>query len=237
MSQKQHRIRLILLNHEEREAIATGNNAAWCCQCGRRQPLIGRSGGRSSISDGLKVYCPDCARCYFVVPEDKDFGRALEVRELDPNSETIIHAKLQSASVADLRNHPTLTPPHDSIFSQLLQAALTGEIAVYFAAIPLRLIKPFSSTYDPRLHPLGKLAVAAVKEEWKNERFKNMIVYPQGDNFVMSDDYITYYASLEGQPDFVPCWIMGQVTSADVCDVQGPIRGEDLRTILLGVAD
>jgi hypothetical protein len=30
----------------------------------------------------LSIECPDCQRKYFVVPEDKDRGRVIEVQEI-----------------------------------------------------------------------------------------------------------------------------------------------------------
>lgn len=82
MSQKQHTVRLLLLSGQHREAVATGNNAAWVCECKRSLPLIGCSGNQAGHSEGSTVECPDCRRMYFVVPEDKDRGRVFEVREI-----------------------------------------------------------------------------------------------------------------------------------------------------------
>jgi hypothetical protein len=134
-------------------------------------------------------------------------------------------------------DHSDFTPPRDPELIRYMQQALRGEIPVYYAAIPLKLIKPFSGSYDPRRSPIGRRAIQQVQEEWKNQKFKCMLVYPQQNVFVMSDDYITYFASLEGQPDYVPCWVLGACTSPEACDVQGPIRKEDVRKILFGAAE
>jgi hypothetical protein len=83
MPQHQHVVRLILLDGNQDVAAATGNNAAWHCKCGRSRPLIGRSSGKTDPSEGFRIDCPDCSRSYFVVPEDKDFGKVLEVREVE----------------------------------------------------------------------------------------------------------------------------------------------------------
>lgn len=83
MPQQQHIIRLIFIDGTEKQAIATGNNAAWHCLCTRTLPLIGRSGTKIDGSQGFRVDCPECSRRYFVVPDDKDFGKVLEVRESD----------------------------------------------------------------------------------------------------------------------------------------------------------
>ena len=129
--------------------------------------------------------------------------------------------------------HPDLTPPQDPVLIDLLKKALTGDIPVYFAAVPLKLIQPFSN-FDPRKNLVGRQAIVDTQARWRNQQFQNMLVYQQGEKFVMSDDYITYYACLEGDPDFVPCWVLGECTSPEAHDVQGPIKTEDLNQILLG---
>jgi DNA-directed RNA polymerase subunit RPC12/RpoP len=71
MPQEQRIIPLILSNHH-RQAVATGNNAAWHCECGRALPLIGRTGALATPSEAMIIECQDCSRRYFVVPRDKD---------------------------------------------------------------------------------------------------------------------------------------------------------------------
>jgi hypothetical protein len=139
--------------------------------------------------------------------------------------------------IKNIQTDPGLTPPHDPMLDYLLEGALKGNVPVFFAAIPLKIIKPFSDQYDPRRHPIGKQAVAMIQEQWKAKRFKNMLVYPKDDAFVMSDDYVTYYACLEGKADYVPCWVFGRFTSPHTRDVQGPIAKEDLRKALFGSND
>lgn len=81
VSQQQHTVRLVLNDGSQREAAATGNNAAWLCVCGRKLPLVGRTGHKGHSANAFRVICPDCSRQYHVVPEDKDLGRVFEVRE------------------------------------------------------------------------------------------------------------------------------------------------------------
>lgn len=83
MSQEQRIVHLIPRSGPERQGVATGNNAAWRCECVRMLPLVGRSGGKFGVSEGFRVDCPDCSRRYSVVPDDKDHGRVLEVREIN----------------------------------------------------------------------------------------------------------------------------------------------------------
>jgi hypothetical protein len=82
MSQKQRVVDLVFLDESKRKAVATGNNAAWRCECDRGLPLIGCSGSKQGPSAGTTVECPECKRKYFVVPADKNRGRVVEVREI-----------------------------------------------------------------------------------------------------------------------------------------------------------
>ncbi len=82
MGQQQKIVPLILKTGETKQAAATGNNAAWLCQCGRALPLIGCSGSVKGVSDSTRVECPSCERSYFVVPDGRDRAAAVEVREM-----------------------------------------------------------------------------------------------------------------------------------------------------------
>ena len=82
MSQEQKLVPLILKTVENRQAVATGNNAAWPCPCGRALPLIGRSGQVKGVSENTRIECPNCGRAYFVVPDGYDQAAALEVLEI-----------------------------------------------------------------------------------------------------------------------------------------------------------
>ena len=84
MPQEQRQIDLILINGESGQAIATGNNAAWLCVCGRELPLIGRTFRVEDPPENEQVHCPDCSRMYFVVPEGYAQARAIKVREIQP---------------------------------------------------------------------------------------------------------------------------------------------------------
>jgi DNA-directed RNA polymerase subunit RPC12/RpoP len=82
MSQKQEIVNLIGRDGSRRQAVATGNNAAWLCPCGRVLPLLGRTGSLKGQSASTQVDCPDCHRHFFVRPKTKDQGPVLEVIEL-----------------------------------------------------------------------------------------------------------------------------------------------------------
>lgn len=82
MSQKQKIVEVVLKSGKTSKAIATGNNAAWICLCGRKDPLLGRSGLVDRLVDGFRVDCPDCSCRYHVIPDGKDQGAVLNVSEV-----------------------------------------------------------------------------------------------------------------------------------------------------------
>jgi len=82
MSQEQKLVPLTLKTVATNQAVATGNNAAWICPCGRALPLIGRSGFVKGASENTSVECPSCERRYFVVPDGYNQTAVLEVREI-----------------------------------------------------------------------------------------------------------------------------------------------------------
>ena len=125
-------------------------------------------------------------------------------------------------------------PKKDDILIYLWEQALAGKTPVYFAAIPLQMIEPFDKEYDPRKLPIGKKAIEAIMENWRNNKFQYAWVYPRDDKFILSDDYMAYYAALTGQPDFVPCLVLGKPENDAVKDVQGPIVHEEIRRLIFG---
>ncbi len=128
-----------------------------------------------------------------------------------------------------------LQPLHDPVFSHLIDRAAKGGVPVYYGAVPRDAIRRFDTEYDPRLHPVGRAAVDELMEAWQRGEFTNVWVYEEGDGFVLSDDYICWAAAEEGQPDFLPCWILGMPTLPCVADLQGPIEESEVPG-LLGLA-
>jgi len=81
MPQKQKIVQVKLKDGSISKGIATGNNAAWLCVCGRMEPLLGKSGVLDGGS-GLHVQCPDCKRTYLVMPDGNDLALVLKVVEV-----------------------------------------------------------------------------------------------------------------------------------------------------------
>jgi hypothetical protein len=139
----------------------------------------------------------------------------------------------QAMKPSDLHTLPNLTPKHDERFSELLKGAVSGDVAVYFAAVPLAICVPFDLDYQPELHPVGEQAITQMVDACNNGQFQKLIVYQRGKWFVVSDDYIGLFAALRGKPDYLPCWVLGKPDNALVLDVQGPISSEDVLKLLV----
>lgn len=125
-----------------------------------------------------------------------------------------------------------LKPLFVSVFSHLIERACKGAVDVYFAAVPVGLLRPFDRDYDPCAHPAGEAAVEAVMAHWKKGQFQYVWVYQQGDEFLLSDDYIIWEAAKRGRPDCLPCWVLGKPLHPQARDVQGPIDPNEVPRLL-----
>ena len=125
-----------------------------------------------------------------------------------------------------------LAPLKDETFSYLLERALQQELPVYFAAVPLRLIDPFDIAYDPSRHPVGAAAIKQTQAAWLARQYHVLWVYPKAERFVLSDDYIAYFACLPGQPDYVPCCILRKPSHPELLDLQGPLAIDKVKKLL-----
>ena len=116
-----------------------------------------------------------------------------------------------------------LRPLKDEVFLHLCEEALVGRVLVYFAAVPFALIDPFDHKYEPSKRPVGAAAIEECMEAWIKGQMRYSWVCQRGNQFILSDDYIIYHAALRGQPEFLPCWVLGKPEHPDVRDVRGPI--------------
>jgi len=135
-------------------------------------------------------------------------------------------------NLAKLQRIPELTPPTDSVFMYLLEEAVSGRLPVYFAAVPLHLVWPFAPDFDIEAHPVGKQMVDAVYAAGCLGRIEKLWVYPRDNHFISPDDYAILAAARRGDPDLVPCWVLGYPHLPGVQDIQGPFRPEDVRKML-----
>jgi hypothetical protein len=131
-----------------------------------------------------------------------------------------------------LQVNPAWRPPTDPVFQYLWQEAMFGQLPVFFGAVPLPRVIAFDPTFHPETTPGGEEVVRAVMQDWRKGIFQKVWTYPRGELFVSSDDYFTLAAAERGQPDFLPCWILGRPAPGSAKDVQGPMAQDRLRSIV-----
>ena len=125
--------------------------------------------------------------------------------------------------------NPEWKPPGDPVFQYLMEQALFGAVPVYYAAIPFARLKRFAPTFRPENTEHGREVVAAIMARWRAGDMAKMWVYPKGQLFIVSDDYFTLAAAEKGQPEYLPCWVLGAVPNGAAKDVQGPMDQKPLR--------
>ena len=138
-----------------------------------------------------------------------------------------------SENTGKLSINPQWVPPDDPVFQHLLQEAVDGRLPVYFAAVPLSRLRRHSPSFHPELTHGGSDVVSQIMARWHAGDFAKIWVYPAGQQFVVADDYFVLAAAEKGQPDFLPCWILGNVPEGYAKDVQGPIPVDWVRKTLL----
>ena len=142
-----------------------------------------------------------------------------------------METKVTRVKLASLKFDPAFEPPHDEVLAYLCERAAVGGVPVFFASVPLGKVRPFSETFHPENHPKGRDIVEAIMANWRAGRFSYFWVYERGDSFIVSDDYFSLAAARRGQPDCLPCWILGQPVG-DLADLQGPLVVADVRKAL-----
>lgn len=130
---------------------------------------------------------------------------------------------------------PAWEPPADPVFQYLVQQGLFGTLNIWYAAIsPARLVR-FDPVFRPERTPEGEAVVADIMARWRAGDVARMCVYPKGDTFIVADDYFTLAAIEQGQPDRVPCWVLGEPGPDAAHNIQGPLDQLKMRR-LFGVA-
>jgi hypothetical protein len=116
-------------------------------------------------------------------------------------------------------NYERFAPPRDPTLAGLLEAVHAGTVQLYWAAVPIKCIRPFSATFNPA-DELWKQAVETLKGRIRAKDYAWMLVYQTGDFFVMSDDYPVYYAYLECESTHAPCYILGEPRGTHVAEAR-----------------
>lgn len=132
--------------------------------------------------------------------------------------------------------NPDWVPPSDQVFQYLMREAALGSVPVYYAEIPLTRLKRFAPTFHPEKTKDGEKVVTAIMADWRAGQFARMWVYPKGELFIVSDDYFTLAAGESGDPDYMPCWVLGMAPKGAAKNVQGPIDQKEIRK-MLGLSD
>lgn len=131
-----------------------------------------------------------------------------------------------------LATRPDWRPPRDPVFAYLLEQATLGVVPVYFAAVPLARVVRHDPTFRPERTPDGETVVQRIMADWRTGSLHPLWVYPRGDLFICADDYFTLAAAERGQPDCLPCWVLGHPDETIAQDVQGPIAPAAINRML-----
>ena len=135
--------------------------------------------------------------------------------------------KLTVEELEKLQISGEFNPAMDERWSQLSLRCSSGEVPVYHALIPLGLLVPFDIDYRVDQHPVGQAMIQEANERAQQGKFIRPIVYQRGYWFVVSDDYPALYSSVAGMPDFVPCFVMGEIDHPLILDTH-PIAQDDV---------
>ena len=141
-------------------------------------------------------------------------------------------SETELVNMDDINVAPGLNPKIDDFFVDLIVKASEGRVPVYYAAIPLSLVIPFDVEYRPDLHPIGKQYIEKLVEDMESEKYHPLRVYPKGKWFICPDDYMELFAAIQGNPPYVPGYILGDFNNEDVKGVRGPLSVTDVRKIL-----
>jgi hypothetical protein len=128
-----------------------------------------------------------------------------------------------TVNASDIETVGELRPPLDPVFDHLIEAALAGRVPVYFGAVPRAYIRPFDPSFAATKHPVSDAAISDVHVRWQRGELTPIWIYPTSNGFIMSDDYVVWEAIKKGEPDFVPCWILGPPNHPGVTNLRGPI--------------
>ena len=116
-----------------------------------------------------------------------------------------------------------LTPPRDAVLDYLLREALAGALPVYAGAVPVARLRRFREDFRPERTFGGERVVRAIFAQWGADAAPRLWVYPRGDVFMVSDDYLALAAAERGTAELVPCWILGPVRPAEMETLRGPV--------------
>jgi len=133
--------------------------------------------------------------------------------------------------LAKIESLPGMTPAQDDKWIELAQQAVSGKLPVFYAHIPIGALVPFDLDYRPDLHPLGQMLLEEATEKAERGEFTFPVVYQRGYWFIVSGDYPMLFSAVNGRPDIVGCYVLGEISHPQVENVQR-VKPEDVRQIL-----
>jgi hypothetical protein len=125
-----------------------------------------------------------------------------------------------------------LQPLFDPVFDHLLENAIQGRVEVYWATVPVQIIRPYDPDYDPTKHPVGRLGVDAFDRAWRLGNSTPVWLYQKGSEFVLSDDYVVWEAVKALHVESVPALILGKPVHEGLRDIVGPLDQAAVRNAL-----
>lgn len=117
---------------------------------------------------------------------------------------------LQQVELERIGTLPQLVPPLDRVFYRLVRNAYLGTTQCAIANIPMNAIKPYSSEFCLTF-PIELIRTIADDILTRPEKSLRIVVYWDGDSFVMSDDYGPYLAYRRLGYNEIPAVLIGDV--------------------------
>lgn len=117
----------------------------------------------------------------------------------------------------DDKSESLFTSPKDPLYVHMVQQVKKGLLSCVKTSVPLSLIKPYHFKFC-LFYPLE--FVEQIVQEIREGHNHDMLVYWDGVNYVMNDDYAVLLAYRAVRRDKVPVVIMGN-TPPDIKGVQG----------------
>jgi hypothetical protein len=105
--------------------------------------------------------------------------------------------RIRSIPIASINGKSEFTPPEDTSLSQLLTSSSLGKVEVFKAWVDTALVRPCAPGFNPFKHPPGSDLLEQCVSRMRDDGVPAIWVYPSHGKFVMSDDYLVYYAALQ----------------------------------------
>lgn len=132
-----------------------------------------------------------------------------------------------SIKTSDIKPNPDI--PTDKKFGELYKAILLGQLDYYDGIIDIQGIKPFSD-YKPKPKTAD---IHYILKRIQNHDYPRIHLYQEGEVFIMSDDYNTYYTYLELELKEIPSLIMGEPTGKYVIKKNKIPNPKELTAVVL----